>query len=571
MKVVIIGGVAGGASAAARLRRLDEEAEIVILERTGYVSYANCGLPYYVGDVIRDPHKLTLQTPGSFRERFNIDVRVGHEVTAIDRAAHTVHVQAADGGEYDEPYDKLILSPGAKAIIPDTPGIDSDRVFTVKTVEDAFALHDFVDRLPDHATDPDGSRMLVIGGGFIGLETAENLRERGLAVTVVQRGAHVMPQLDPDIAQIVENELVANGIDLRLKTEVTSLEERDEGLRAQLNDGRELDVAGVVCAIGVRPESDLAKRSGLAEGVRGSIKVDPQMRTSDPDIYAVGDAVEVTRFETGAPAVIALAGPANKQGRIAADAICGIDHAFHGSQGTSVMKAFSLTVSATGLSTALATSAGLDFDSVILMPPSHASYYPGSSSLVLKVLFERTTGRILGAQAAGKDGVEKRIDVLATAIRAHMTATDIAELDLAYAPPYSSAKDPVNMAGFMIQNIVEGRVAQVQWAQALDDVHARNAGDTSRPVLLDVRTDGEYARDHIEGALHIPVDDLRERIDELDPACRYNVHCQSGLRSYIACCILSAHGIACANVAGGIGFLRQTMPDNAGPCGQVMP
>lgn len=547
MKVVIIGGVAGGATAAARLRRLDESAEIVVLERTGYVSYANCGLPYFVGGTITDRRKLTLQTPESFRNRFDIDVRVLSEAVAIDRAAKTVAVRdLASGEEYTETYDKLILSPGARAVVPDLPGIRHERIMTLRTVEDTFRIHDHVER-------EQPASAVVVGAGFIGLEMAENLRDRGIDVTVVQRGAHVMPTLDADMAAIAHNHLRSHGVDLLLEADVTGFEEREGRLATALADGRELVADLVILAVGVAPESSLARDAGLELGMRGSITTDEHMRTSDPDIYAVGDAVQVKHFVTGADALIALAGPANKQGRIAADNICGIASRFTGSQGSSVLKLFDLTVAATGLTEGAALAAGLDARHVVLSPASHATYYPGAGSMTMKVVYEDGSGRILGAQIIGAHGADKRSDVLATAIRANMTAADLTELDLAYAPPYSSAKDPVNMAGFVIENILAGRVEQMDWAEALKPAEGE--------VLLDTRTEGEVSRGAIAGALHIPVDELRARLGELPRDKRLRVFCASGLRSYVACRILMQHGFACANIAGGYSFYQETMLD----------
>lgn len=548
MKVVIIGGVAGGATAAARLRRLDEQAEIIMIERTGYVSYANCGLPYFIGGAITERRKLTLQTPESFRNRFRIDVRVRQEVVAIARAAHEVIVRDLETGEtYAERYDKLILSPGARAVVPDLPGVDAERLFTLRTVEDTFRIHDFVERERPRSA-------VVVGAGFIGLEMAENLRERGLDVTVVQRGGHVMPTLDADMAAIAHNHLRNHGIDLKLDADVEAFEPQVDGSMLTRVEGAEpLSSDMVVLAVGVAPEGTLAREAGLELGIRGSIAVDEHMRTSDEDIYAVGDAVQVKNFVTGDDALIALAGPANKQGRIAADNICGIESRFNGSQGSSVLKLFDLTVAGTGLTEVAARAAGIETQHVVLSPANHATYYPGSSSMTMKVLFEAGTGRILGAQAIGMDGVDKRIDVLATAIRAHMDATDLTELDLAYAPPYSSAKDPVNMAGYLIENILEGRVEQVDWNRAI--------APADDEAVLDTRTAGEHARGAVDGALHIPLDELREHLDELPRDKRLLVYCQSGLRSYVACRILAQHGFACANVAGGYGFYQETRLD----------
>lgn len=548
MKVVIIGGVAGGATAAARLRRLDENAQIIILERSGFVSYANCGLPYFVGGAITDRRKLTLQTPESFHNRFRIDVRVRQEAVRIDREAKTVEVRNLETGEtYRESYDKLILSPGARAVIPNLPGIDSSRIFTLRTVEDTFRVHSFVENEQPRSA-------VVVGAGFIGLEMAENLRDRGMDVTVVQRGGHVMPTLDDDMAAIAHNHLRSHGVKLLLNSDVTGFEEQADGtMVTNLAQKAPLASDMVVLAVGVAPETALAQEAGLELGIRGSIKVDEHMLTSDADIYAVGDAVQVKHFVTGDDALIALAGPANKQGRIAADNICGIASSFTGSQGSSVLKLFDLTVATTGLTEHAAVAAGIDAGHVILSPANHATYYPGAGSMTMKVLFDRKTGRILGAQIIGTDGVDKRIDVIATAIRANMTSEDLTELDLAYAPPYSSAKDPVNMAGYMIENILEGRVEQITWDQALQP--------SDDEVLLDTRTEGEHQRGSVDGALHIPVDELREHLDELPRDKRLRVFCQSGLRSYVACRILMQHGFSCANIAGGYGFYQQTVLD----------
>ena len=554
MKVVIVGGVAGGATAAARLRRLDENAQIVMIERSGYVSYANCGLPYYIGGTITDRAKLTLQTPQSFRNRFDIDARVRQEVISIDRRARTVTVRRLDDGvEYIESYDKLILSPGARPSIPPLPGVDAERLFTLRTVEDTYRIAEFIEReQPRRAT--------VVGAGFIGLEMAENLRERGLEVTVVQRGGHVMPIFDSDMASLLHNHLREHGVELLLEADVTGFQETAGSISTSLADGRVLKSDLVMLSIGVAPESALAREAGLELGLHGSIKVDAHMRTSDPDIYAVGDAVEVTNVVSDSPALIALAGPANKQGRIAADNICGRASEFAGPQGSSVLKLFELDAAATGLTLTAARNAGIDADAVILSPANHATYYPGAETMTLKVVFDREGGRVLGAQAIGRGGVDKRIDVIAVAIRARMTAADLTELDLAYAPPYSSAKDPVNMAGFMIQNILEGIVDQVTWDEAL-----RLAAEDDGVALLDTRTVGENTRGGIEGASHIPVDELRGRLGELPRDKRLLVFCASGLRSYVACRILSQHGFTCANIAGGYGFHAQVERGRAMP------
>ena len=540
MKVIIIGGVAGGATAAARIRRLDERAEIVMLERTGYVSYANCGLPYYVGGTIADEDDLTLQTPQSFYCRYRVDARVGHEAIAIDRAGKMVTVrELATGRTYEEHYDKLLLAPGAKPVLPPAAQTEDGRVFTLRTVEDTFAMHDYVvGQKPQTA--------VVVGSGFIGLETAENLAGRGVRVTLIQRGGQVLAPLDADMACFLHAELVRNGIDLRLSTPFEGLE-TGKKVRVLMSRGAiEADMA--VIALGVVPDTALAKEAGLELGQKGSIVTDAHMRTSDPDIYAAGDAVEVRHFVTGAKTLIALAGPANKQGRIAADNLCGGNSEYRGSQGSSVVKVFSLTAAATGINEKTARAAGLDYDKVVLSPASHATYYPGAQVMTMKVLFERGSLRLLGAQIVGGAGVDKRIDVLATAIRAGLTADLLKDLDLAYAPPYSSAKDPVNMAGYLIDNLVAGRVKQFHF----EDV-ASLPKDGS-VTLLDTRTPFEYARGHAEGFVNIPVDDLRGRLGELDKAKPVYVMCQSGLRSYLACRILTQNGCECYNFSGGYRF-----------------
>ena len=540
MKVVIIGGVAGGATAAARIRRLDERAEIVMLERTGYVSYANCGLPYYVGGTIADEDDLTLQTPQSFYARYRVDARVGHEAIAIDRAGKTVTVrELATGRTYEESYDKLLLAPGAKPVLPPAAQKEDGRVFTLRTVEDTFAMHDYVvGQKPQTA--------VVVGSGFIGLETAENLVERGVRVTLIQRGGQVLAPLDADMACFLHAELVKNGVDLRLSTPFEGLE-KGEKVRVLTSRGTiEADMA--VIALGVVPDTALAKEAGLELGQKGSIVTDAHMRTSDPDIYAAGDAVEVRHFVTGAKTLIALAGPANKQGRIAADNICGGSSEYRGSQGSSVVKVFSLTAAATGINEKTARAAGLDYDKVVLSPANHATYYPGAQVMTMKVLFERGSLRLLGAQIVGGAGVDKRIDVLATAIRAGLTADLLKDLDLAYAPPYSSAKDPVNMAGCLIDNLVAGRVKQFHF----EDV-ASLPKDGS-VTLLDTRTPLEYVRGHAEGFINIPLDDLRGRLGELDKGSPVYVMCQSGLRSYLACRILTQNGFDCYNFSGGYRF-----------------
>ena len=542
MKVVIVGGVAGGATAAARIRRLDEQAEIVVCERSAYISYANCGLPYYIGGVIEDAGELTLQTPESFFTRFRVQIKVLHEVTAIHPDRKTVSVTNLQTGErFEESYDKLLLSPGAKPTQPRFPGADSDRLFTLRTVEDTLRIRAYIDEHHPRSA-------VLAGGGFIGLELAENLRELGMDVTIVQKPMHLMTPFDADMAALIHGEMRRHGVKLALGHTVEGFAQRDGGMDVLLQDAAPLHADMVILAIGVTPDTALAKEAGLELGVRGSIVVNDRMETSVPDIYAVGDAVQVRHFVTGQDALIALAGPANKQGRIAADNICGGDSRYTGSQGSSVLKVFDMTAALTGLNETQAAAAGFDADSVILSPMSHAGYYPGGRVMTMKVVFEKATYRLLGAQIVGYEGVDKRIDVLATAIRAGMKATELKDLELAYAPPYSSAKDPVNMAGFMVDNIARGLLRQ--WHLADADSLPRDGSVT----LLDTRTPGEYSAGHIEGFINIPVDDLRERLHELDRTKPVYVICQSGLRSYIACRILAGHGFDCYNFSGGYRF-----------------
>ena len=550
MKVVIIGGVAGGATAAARIRRLDEQAEITVLERSGFISYANCGLPYYIGGVIEDPEDLTLQTPESFFRRFRIHMKVHHEVTAIHPDKKTVSVRNTETGEsFEERYDKLLLSPGAKPVWPNLPGMDSRKLFTLRTVEDTFRIKEFVNQNKPKSA-------VMVGGGFIGLEVAENLRQLGLEVTIVQRPKQLMNPFDADMASFIHAEMRKHGVKLLLGSSVEGFEERNGGIDVLLKGSAPIHTDMVVVAIGVAPESALAKEAGLALGIKGSILVNDRMETSVPDIYAVGDAVQVKHYVTGADSLIALAGPANKQGRIAADNICGGDSRYLGSQGSSVIKVFDLTAAVTGINEAGAKKAGLDTDTVILSPMSHAGYYPGGKVMTMKVVFEKEAYRLLGAQIVGYDGVDKRIDVLATAIHAGMKATELKDLDLAYAPPYSSAKDPVNMAGFMVDNISKGLK---QWHLADAEALPRDGSVT----LLDTRTVGEYSRGHIEGFKNIPVDELRQRIGEIEAGKPVYVICQSGLRSYIATRILNGYGFEAYNFAGGFRFYDAVMNDRA--------
>ena len=560
MKVVIVGGVAGGATAAARLRRLDESAEIVVFERSGYVSYANCGLPYYIGGVITDRAELTLQTPESFWRRFRVDMRVRHEVTAIHPDTKTVDVKNLATGEvFAESYDKLILSPGARPTQPALPGVGIDRLFTLRTVEDTLKLREFIEQHHPRSA-------VLAGGGFIGIELVENLRELGLDVTVVQRPKQLLNPLDADMAAFLHAQLREKGVKLMLGRTVEGFAADGDRVNVLIKDEAPLTADMVVLAIGVTPDTGLARDAGLELGIKGSIVVNDRMETSVPDIYAVGDAVQVKHSVTGQDTLLSLAGPANKQGRIAADNICGGDSRYLGSQGSSVIKVFDMTIAATGVNEKTARQAGIDCDKVFLSPMSHAGYYPGGKVMTMKVVFEKGTLRLLGAQIVGYEGVDKRIDVLATAIHAGLTGPQLKDLDLAYAPPYSSAKDPVNMAGFMIENLSRGLVEQF----FPEDVDALPRDGSA--TLLDVRTPGEYAAGHAEGFVNLPVDELREHLAEIPADKPVYLICQSALRSYIACRILSQHGLRCSHLSGGWRLYTAVMQDQAAaqealPCG----
>ena len=560
MKIVIIGGVAGGATAAARIRRLDEQAQITVFERSGHVSYANCGLPYYIGGVIGDPEELTLQTPESFFSRFRVTMKVKHEVTAIHPDRKAVSVKNLENGEeFEESYDKLILSPGAKPTQPEIPGAGLETLFTLRTVEDTFRIKEYVEK--NHP-----KSAVLAGGGFIGLELAENLRGLGMDVTIVQRPKQLMNPFDPDMAVFIHGEMRKHGIKLALGRTVEGFARTKDGVDVLLKNGKPLHADMVVLAIGVTPDTRLAKDAGLELGIKDGILVNDRMETSVPDIYAVGDAVQVKHYVTGKDALISLAGPANRQGRVAADNVCGGDSRYPGSLGSSVIKVFDITAATTGINETAAKKAGIDADKVVLSPLSHAGYYPGGKVMTMKVVFEKETYRLLGAQIVGYEGVDKRIDVLATAICAGLSAKGLKDLDLAYAPPYSSAKDPVNMAGFMIDNLSKGILKQFH----LEDVPSLPADGSV--TLLDVRTVFEYGRGHVKGFRNIPVDELRERLGEIEPGKPVYVMCQSGLRSYVATRILAGNGFDCYNFSGGFRFYDAVTHDrglveNAYPCG----
>ena len=544
MKVVIIGGVAGGASAAARLRRLNEQAKIIVVERGPYVSFANCGLPYYIGGEIRDRSALTLQTPQSFLTRFNIDVRVRCEAVKIDPAAKTVTLRDLEsGGETLESYDKLILSPGASPVRPPIPGAELEGVFTLRNIPDTDAIRAYMESRA-------AKSALIVGGGYIGLEMAENLLRAGLSVTVAEMADHLIAPFDADMAADVQQYVRQKGVRLLLNSGVSAIEKQPDGSLAARVGAQKVTADLILLSVGVRPESALAAAAGLQLNERGQIVVDEAMHTSEADIYAVGDAVTVKNFYTGQETFVPLAGPANRQGRIAADNICGISSAYHGTQGTAIMRFFDLTAASVGLNEKAAAAAGIAYDKTYTYPSSHATYYPGSTNMSIKVLWEKESGRLLGAQIVGFDGVDKRMDVLSAAMRFGAGITDLTELELSYAPPFSSAKDPVNYLGFIGENVRAGRLQQFFWHDV--DALPRDGSVT----LLDVRTKTEAAADAIDGFMNIPLDALREHLDALPKDKPVYVHCFSGQRSYIACCILQGNGYTCYNLAGGIRLYR---------------
>lgn len=534
MKTIIIGGVAGGASAAARLRRLDEKAEIIILEKGEFVSFANCGLPYYIGGEITDREELTLQTPESFKARFNIDVRIFNEAVKINPEENTITIKNLQNGEsYTEKYDNLILSPGAEPIIPNIKGIESANVFTLRNIPDTLKIKHYIDtEKPESA--------VVIGGGYIGVEMAENLAKAGLDVSIVELADHLIAPLDFDMAADVHRYIKEKGIKLFLNNGVTAFEHN----RILLQKG-EINADMVIMSVGVRPETAIAKACGIETNSRGSIIVDSKMHTNIPNIYAVGDAVEVKNFITNAPSFIPLAGPANKQGRIAADNIAGYESEYTGTQGSAVLKLFDMTVATTGLNEKSAQLSKIDYDKVYIYSSSHASYYPNGNMMSIKALWDKKSLKIIGAQITGFDGVDKRMDVIASAIRFGGKITDLTQLELCYAPPFSSAKDPVNMLGFTAENIISGKIKQFFWNEV--ETLPRDNSVT----LLDVRTVTEFKRGKIDGFINIPLDSLRARIDEIPKDKPIYVHCHSGLRSYIACRILQGNGYDCYNLAGG--------------------
>lgn len=536
-RVLIVGGVAGGANAATRLRRLDESAEIIVFERGEYVSFANCGLPYHIGGEIADRAKLLQHTPETLKNRFALDVRVRHEVTRIHRAEKEVEVRdRTRGTTYRERYDYLVLSPGAAPLRPPVPGLDSPGVFSLRDVPDMDRIIEWIDTQKP-------AKAAVVGGGFIGLEMVEQLHRRGISCSVFESNEQILMPLDVEMVAPLQEEMRKQGIRINLADPVTAIaQESDASLTVVTKGGYSERVNLVIWSIGVRPETTLAKEAGLELGETGAIKVDDRLQTSDPSIFAVGDCIEVTHGVTGKPAFIALAGPANRQGRIVADAICGIASRYKGTIGTAIVRAFSLTAACTGANEKLLRRSGVPFQAIHLHPASHASYYPGAHPFALKVLYHPDTGRVLGAQAVGVDGIDKRIDVIATAIAGELTVEDLAELELCYAPPFGSAKDPVNMAGMVGTNVRGGLVSLAQWSDV--------KGLSKESLILDVRDPAEVARGSIPESISIPLNDLRGRLTELPKDRDLLVYCASGQRSYNACRILAQHGFRCRNLSG---------------------
>lgn len=546
MRVIIIGGVAGGASAAARLRRLDESIDIVMYEKSPYISYANCGLPYYIGGLITDRKQLIVQTPEEFQRRFNVDVRINSEVIEIDRFRKRVRVKNLLNGEtYSDEYDKLILAPGAKPLIPNLPGIDSPLIFTLRNVPDTFKISDFIDSQKPR-------RALIVGAGYIGLEMAENLMHRGLEVTIVEMMSHVIASLDEDMAYDVHEYITSKGATLILNHGVSAFATNDNKVTATIG-AKTFDFDIVIMSVGVLPDTKLAQEAGLIVNARNALVVNDYLQTNDQDIFAVGDAILVKQFTTMQEAYIPLAGPANRQGRMVADNVLGAKKKYNGSQGTAILKFFDLTVATTGLGEIAARRSGYVIDKVYEMGNSHASYYPGAKPLMVKLIFERGTGLMLGAQVVGFDGVDKRIDVLATAMRARMRATDLIEIDLAYAPPVGSSKDPVNMVGYLAENVLDG-VVKPYYVEEIDAII--NAGNAT---FLDVRALDEFEQSHFPNSVNIPLNELRDRHGELDKAKKVYVVCEGGMRGYLAARTLRQNGFDAYNLAGGMRLLSSKL------------
>ncbi|WIY62022.1 CoA-disulfide reductase [Bacillus arachidis] len=547
-KIVVVGGVAGGASVAARLRRLSEEDEIIMFERGEYISFANCGLPYYIGGVIQERQKLLVQTVEKMSKRFHLDIRVLSEVIKINKEEKTIIVKNVMTNEtYEESYDVLILSPGSKPIVPPISGIETAKaLFTLRNVPDTDRIKGYIDEeKPRHAT--------VIGGGFIGVEMAENLREKGIDVTLVEMNNQVMPPIDYEMAAYVHEHMEKHGVQLILKDGVEAFEE--DGKVVRLKSGSKINTDMIILSIGVQPESSLAKEAGLALGVRGTIKVNEKLQTSDSSIYAIGDAIEVKDFVTETETMIPLAWPANRQGRLLADIIHGhTESVYKGTMGTSIAKVFELTVASTGVNEKVLQRLNIPYEVAHVQANSHAGYYPNAYPILLKLIFNKESGEIYGAQAVGRDGVDKRIDVIATAMKAKLKVMDLPDLELAYAPPYSSAKDPVNMVGYAASNIIEGLVDTVQWHE-IDHI-VQNGG-----YLIDVREPNELKQGMIKGSVNIPLDELRERLDEIPVNEEIYITCQLGMRGYVAARILMEKGYKVKNVDGGFKLYATALPD----------
>ena len=538
MKVVIVGGVAGGASTAARLRRLNEEAEIIIVERGEYISFANCGLPYYLSNKIEKKEDLVIQTPELFGKRFNLDIRTKQEVINIDTSKKVVEILNHDDNKTSkESYDKLVLSPGAKPFYPPIKGLDSNKVFSLRDIPDVLAIKKFIEK-------ESPKRVVIFGAGYIGIEIAENLKEAGVIVTIIELMPQVLGPLDYEMATLVHQHLQDKEVEFYLSDPVQEIEHDSNCQILKLASGEKVKTDMIIMGVGVRPENTLAKEAGLELGVTGGIKVNQYLQTSNPDIFAVGDAIEVKDYINSNPALIPLAGPANKQGRIAAGNICGIKETYNGTQGTSIIKVFEMTIATTGNNEKILKKNNISYQRSFTHSPSHAGYYPGASAISLKLLFSPADGKILGAQAVGKEGVDKRIDVIATAIRAGLTIKDLEELELCYAPPYGSAKDPVNMAGYVANNIMKGDLEVFHW-----DEFERYSSDS---IILDVRKPEECKEGIIKGAKNIPLDELRDRLDELDKEKMILIYCQVGLRGYLAYRILRLNGFGkIKNLSGG--------------------
>ena len=545
MKVLIVGGVAGGATTATRLRRLDEKAQIIIFERGEFVSFANCGLPYYIGDVIKDKKDLLLQTPKSFKDRFNIDVRIKNEVIKIDREKKEVLVRnLEDRSEYIETYDKLVLSPGAEPINP-FKELNSNKISTLRNVDDSVKIREYIEENKP-------KNVVIIGGGYIGVEVAENIKHYDeVNVTIVEKATHVIASIDKDIASIVQNKLRENNINLILNNGVKEIKDNDEIFNIILDNGK-IEADYIILSIGVRPETSIVKEAGIALNAKGSIIVDEYMRTNDKDIYALGDAIEIKNYVTNEKDYIPLAGPANRQARIVANNICGLESKYNGTMGSSVLKLFDYTLATTGISEEKCKMLDINYKKIIVTPFSHATYYPGASEMIVKVIYSEVENVLLGAQVIGKEGVDKIADLIATAIRSKLSIYDLEDLELCYAPPFSSAKSVINIVGNVIENEINGLVKNISW---------ENVEKLDNPYVLDARTKKEYEKGYFKGAINIPLDELRENISKLDKSKEIYVYCKTGVRSYIACRILMQNGFKVKNIMGGYNLYKEIEND----------